>query len=211
MAHNIPLRDRYPILVNSVLIACALCASVFIAMLFFDVFTSHGQEKLVPEVRNMPLNQAIAKLEEAGLNWEIADSTNWNENFKPGMVMDQEPRAGSFIKAIRTVYLSVNASHPRIVSFPKFIDTPLRQTLATLRTMGFKSIEIDTVESVYRGLVVNILVNGRPVAPGTGVTINAIVRISVGDGSIEDSNPFQAIDSATIDSIENAQALELGL
>lgn len=211
MAQPTPFRDKHPFLVNSALIVCALCASVFIGMLFIDVFTSHGQEKLVPEVRNMPLDQAIAKLEAAGLDWDIADSTSWNESYKPGMVMDQEPKAGSYIKAIRTVYLNVNAMHPRIVSFPKLQDTPIHQSLASLHGMGFKNIEIDTIPSPYSGLVVSVLVNGKQVAPGTGVAINAMVRLSVGDGKLEDNNPYMAIDTATIDSIENAQAEALGL
>jgi len=211
MAQPTPFRDKHPILVNSVLIVCAFCAAIFIGLLFIDVFTSHGQEKLVPEVRNMSLEQAIDKLEAAGLDWEIADSTNWNENYKPGVVMDQEPKAGSFIKAIRTVYLNVNAMHPRIVSFPKMQDTPINQSLASLHSMGFKNIEIDTVASAYSGLIVAVLVNGRQIAPGTGVPINAMIRLSVGDGSLNNNNPYMAIDTSTIDSIENAQALELGL
>ena len=208
MGHSNPFRERHPFLVNSVLIAIAFCVAIVVALLFVDVFTSHGQERPVPEVRNMPLSQAIAKLEEAGLKWEIADSTVYNENFKPGVVTDQEPKVGSMIKAIRTVYLSVNASHPRLVSFPRLKDTPARQGIAQLRAMGFKNIVVDTVQSPYQGLIVNVAVNGKGIVPGEGVAINASVRLSVGRGEMDYYNPYQAIDSATIDSIEAAQALE---
>lgn len=210
MAHKIPFRDQHPFLVNSILIACAACAAVFIGLLFIDVFTSHGQEKLVPEVRNLTLDQAIDKLEDAGLDWEVADSTQFNENFKPGVITDQEPKAGSYIKAIRTVYLNLNASHPRIVSFPKLQDTPLTQSLASLHTMGFKNIYIDTVQSPYQDIVVNVMVNGRKIAPGTGVMVNAQVHLSVGDGQLDNNNPYMAIDTATIDSIEQAHNAQLG-
>lgn len=202
-------RDKHPIMVNLVLIACAVVAAIFIGLLFIDVFTSHGQERLVPEVRNMPLEQAIDKLEAAGLKWDIADSTNFNESFKPGVIIDQEPKAGSYIKAIRTVYLSVNALHPRIVAMPQLQEISIRQGMAMLRTMGFKSIEVDSIPSPYQGLIVQVMVNGRQVAPGTGVAVNAKIKLSVGDGSIENANPYQAIDSALIDSIEEAQ-YELG-
>lgn len=202
-------RNKHPIMVNLVLIACAVVAAIFIGLLFIDVFTSHGQERLVPEVRNMPLEQAIDKLEAAGLKWDIADSTNFNESFKPGVIIDQEPKAGSYIKAIRTVYLSVNALHPRIVAMPQLQEISIRQGMAMLRTMGFKSIEVDSIPSPYQGLIVQVMVNGRQVAPGTGVAVNAKIKLSVGDGSIENANPYQAIDSALIDSIEEAQ-YELG-
>ncbi|MBQ0068871.1 MAG: PASTA domain-containing protein [Bacteroidales bacterium] len=202
-------REKHPIITNSVLIVFAFIAAIYIGLLFIDVFTSHGQERLVPEVRNLPLEQAIEKLEDAGLSWDIADSTNFNESFKPGVIIDQEPKAGSYIKAIRTVYLSVNALHPRIVSMPQLQETSIRQGLAMLRSMGFKSIEVDSIASPYQGLIVQVSVNGKQVAPGTGVAINAKVKLSVGDGSIKSDNPYQAIDSALIDSIEAAQ-YELG-
>ena len=82
-------RDRHPILVNSTLMALALVALGYIALLFIDVFTSHGQQVQVPDVRNMPLEKAIGILEDAGLRWEISDSTTFYENYKPGTVIDQ--------------------------------------------------------------------------------------------------------------------------
>ncbi len=212
MANNkLPFHDKHPFLVNSVLIVIALCVAVYVGMLFLDVFTSHGQEKLVPEVRNLPLEQAIDKIESAGLDWEIADSAVYNESFKPGVITEQEPKGGSYIKAVRKIYLTVNASHPRIVSFPRLQDTPITQSLATLHTMGFKNIEIDTVESPYQDIVVKVEVNGHQIAPGSGVMVNARVRITVGDGTSDDNDPYMALDTATIDSIEavhNAQLME---
>ena len=88
-------RDRHPILLNSALMALALVALGYIALLFIDVFTSHGQQVQVPDVRNLPLEKAIDILEDAGLRWEISDSTTFYENYKPGTVIDQDPKAKS--------------------------------------------------------------------------------------------------------------------
>ena len=52
-------REEHPILLNSILIALAAVAVVYIALLFIDVFTAHGEECRVPNVRNMSLEQAI--------------------------------------------------------------------------------------------------------------------------------------------------------
>lgn len=207
MAQNIPLRDKHPYLVNLALIACAAVVALFVALLFIDVFTSHGQEKLVPEVRNMSLDQAIDKLEDAGLNWEIADSSNFNDTFAPGAITDQEPKAGSYIKAIRPVYLYVNAMHQREVSFPKVTDQSLSIARTTLHDMGFRIIEVDTVPS-REAIVLAVLVNGRQVAPGTPVPINARIRLSVGDGSLQDYMPSDQLSADEMDSIEDAQALQ---
>ncbi|MBQ4366778.1 MAG: PASTA domain-containing protein [Muribaculaceae bacterium] len=195
-------RERHPILINAVLMLLAAFAIGYIAMLFIDVFTSHGQERKVPNVRNLTLEQAVAKLDAAGLNWDISDSTNYDETRQPGVVLDQDPKAGSFIKAIRTVYLKVNAMHAREVSLPRLTDISVRQGLAILRSMGFKNVVVDSVASPYKGLVLQVNVNGHQVAPGKMVPINAFVRLTIGDGSIDLTGPDMILDSATIDSIE---------
>ena len=197
-------RDRHPILANSTLMALALVALGYIALLFIDVFTSHGQQVQVPDVRNMPLEKAIDILEDAGLRWEISDSTTFYENYKPGTVIDQDPKAKSYIKKIRIIYLNVNAMHAPIIPLPKLVDLPGRQGMATLKAMGFKHVTMDSVESEMDGLILQVTVDGHNVAPGKPVSVNSQIKITVGDGSIVDLNPEQVIDPALMDSIDEA-------
>ena len=197
-------RDRHPILVNSALMVMALVALGYIALLFIDVFTSHGQQVQVPDVRNMPLEKAIEILEDAGLRWEISDSTTFYENYKPGAVIDQDPKAKSYIKKIRIIYLNVNAMHAPIIPLPKLVDLPGRQGMATLKAMGFKHVAMDSVASEMDGLILQVTVDGHNVAPGTGVSVNSQIKIIVGDGSIVDLNPEQILDPELMDSIDEA-------
>ena len=197
-------RDRHPILIHSTLIALALVALGYIALLFIDVFTSHGQQVQVPDVRNLPLEKAIDILEDAGLRWEIGDSTTFYENYKPGTVIDQDPKAKSYIKKIRIIYLNVNAMHAPIIPFPKLVDLPGRQGMATLKAMGYKHVEIDSVASEMEGLILEVSVDGHKVAPGTPVSVNSKIKITVGDGSIVDLNPEQILDPEMLDSIDEA-------
>ena len=197
-------RERHPIIVNSALMALALVALCYIALLFIDVFTSHGQQVQVPDVRNMPLEKAINILEDAGLRWEISDSTTFYENYQPGAVIDQDPKAKSYIKKIRIIYLNVNAMHAPIIPFPKLVDLPGRQGMATLKAMGFKHVTMDSVASEMDGLILQVTVDGHNVEPGRPVSVNSQVKITVGDGSIVDLNPEQIIDPALMDSIDEA-------
>ena len=195
-------RDRHPILVNSALMALALVALGYIALLFIDVFTSHGQQVQVPDVRNLPLEKAIDILDEAGLRWEISDSTTFYENYKPGTVIDQDPKAKSYIKKIRIIYLNVNAMHAPIIPLPKLVDLPGRQGVATLKAMGFKHVTMDSVASEMDGLILQVTVDGHNVAPGNPVSVNSQIKITVGDGSIVDLNPEQILDPDLLDSID---------
>ena len=196
------LRDRHPILVNSGLMVLALVALGYIALLFIDVFTSHGQQVQVPDVRNLPLEKAISILEDAGLRWEISDSTTFYDNFKPGTVIDQDPKAKSYIKKIRIIYLNVNAMHAPIIPLPKLVDLPGRQGMATLKAMGYKHVTMDSIPSEMEGLILQVTVDGHNVAPGTPVSVDSQIKITVGDGSIVDLNPEQVLDPALLDSIE---------
>ena len=197
-------RKRHPILVNSTLMALALVALGYIALLFIDVFTSHGQQVQVPDVRNMPLEKAIEILDDAGLRWEISDSTTFYENYKPGTVIDQDPKAKSYIKKIRIIYLNVNAMHAPIIALPKLVDLPGRQGVATLKAMGYKNVTVDSIPSEMEGLILQVTVDGHNVAPGTPVSVNSKIKITVGDGSIVDLNPEQIIDPELMDSIDEA-------
>ena len=195
-------RDRHPILVNSALMAVVLVALGYIALLFIDVFTSHGQQVQVPDVRNLPFEKAVEILEDAGLRWEISDSTTFYENYPPGTVIDQDPKAKSYIKKIRIIYLNVNAMHAPIIPFPKLIDLPGRQGLATLKAMGFKHVTMDSVASENEGLILQVTVDGHNVTPGHPVSVNSQIKITVGDGSIVDLNPEEILDPALMDSID---------
>ena len=199
---NKSFHDRHPILVNSALMVLALVALGYIALLFIDVFTSHGQQVQVPDVRNLPLEKAIEILDNAGLRWEISDSTTFYENYKPGTVIDQDPKAKSYIKKIRIIYLNVNAMHAPIIPLPKLVDLPGRQGAAMLKAMGFKHVDIDSVPSELGGLILQVTVNGNNIAPSTPVSVNSQIKIIVGDGSIVDLNPEQIIDPELMDSID---------
>ena len=197
-------RERHPILIHSTLIALALVALGYIALLFIDVFTSHGQQVQVPDVRNMPLEKAIEILDGAGLRWEISDSTTFHENYKPGTVIDQDPKAKSYIKKIRIIYLNVNAMHAPIIQMPKLIELPGRQGVAMLKAMGFKHVSIDSVPSAMGGMILEVSVDGHRVEAGRPVSVNSQIKLTVGDGSIVDLNPEEVLDPEMMDSIDEA-------
>ena len=56
--------------------------------------------------------------------------------------------------------------------------------------------------STYKGLILQVTANGRVVADGAKVRVSDVIRLTVGDGSIEDLDPTAVLDSATIDAIE---------
>ena len=109
-------KAKHPVLFHSILAFIVLLAGIYACLLLTDVFTNHGEQVRVPDVSFLPLQQAIEKLEDAGLEYEV-DSI-YNEDYKPGIVIDQVPVANSMIKAIRPVMLTINMVTPPLVQLP---------------------------------------------------------------------------------------------
>ena len=171
-------------------------------LMAIDSFTGHGVYSVVPDVKGKSLNDAVGNLATSGFKGEVSDST-YSDAFPPGVVIDQEPKEGSKIKPLRTIYLTMNAISPREVSVPSLVDMSCRQGLAILNGLGFKNVRVDTIYSPYKDLIVSIKVNGKNINNEERLPITSAIVISVGNG-MSDVLP---------DSIEaeETEYLELGL
>lgn len=176
---------RHPIIFNAVMIITVGFVIGYIALFAIDIFTGHGEYKTVPDVKNLPLREAIQKLEEAGFKWEISDST-YNDAYKPGVIIEQDPKANTNVKALRTIYLTMNAMYPRLVTLPSLSELSYRQGRSMLEGMGFKNIIVDTVASPYKELILSVTANGKAVEAGTRLPLSAQIRLTIGDGSEEE-------------------------
>ena len=195
--------DKHPVMLNCLGVLIVLVAGLYTMYLLIDVFTQHGKETKVPSVRNMTLDNAIRKIEEAGFEWEISDSL-YNSEIKPGMVLEQEPRGNTMDKKTQPIRLTINAFNPMMVSLPPLTETSCRDAVSRLKNMGFKYIDIDTVPSADEGLVLAVKVNSHSVRPGSKVSITDRVSIEVGDGRINEM-PFDVIPDAEKDSLQLKQ------
>ena len=188
-------KAKHPVLFHSILAFIVLLAGIYACLLLTDVFTNHGEQVRVPDVNFLPLQQAIDKLEAAGLEYEI-DSI-YNEDYKPGIVIDQVPVANSMIKAIRPVLLTINMVNPPKVQLPlELTDMAGSDGITTLKSLGFKNVTTDTVPSDKAGLIISVSVNDRQVVPGTKAPLNARIKLTIGDGSMDimEYDPLSDID-----------------
>ncbi len=195
--------EKHPIIVNVLGVIIVFFAVWYALYLLIDVFTLHGQEAKVPSVRNMSLDNAIRKIEAAGFEWEISDSL-FNEAIKPGMVLEQEPKANAMAKKTRVIYLTINAFNPKMVNLPILSEISCRDAVNRLTSMGFKYVKVDTVPSADEGLVLAVKVNGHPVTPGSKVSIKDQISIEVGDGLMAEM-PFDVLPDNVQDSLQLMQ------
>lgn len=149
-------------------------------------YTEHGNEKTVPDITSLYLEEAKIVLEADGLRLEVIDST-YSKKAPLGTIVEQTPRANAKVKNGRTVYVIQNAKMRRPVILPELHDVSLRQAQTSLRAMG---IEVDSIvyePSTYRDIVLDvrmgdsILVAGNRLEEGSRV----VLIVGMGQGTTE--------------------------
>lgn len=192
---------RHPVIANLAVILAVAATGILIVYYSLALFTKHGQSMTVPSVENMSYTQAVQMLHDKGLRVDIRDSV-YNEDVRPGFVIEQFPRSGSVVKPGRKIFLYINAVHPKEVVLDD-VNHPSEDALrglssraaqAKLEELGFKNVRIVSVLG-SDDRVVKVLANGRVVKKTQKVPVNARITLEVSDGRL----------AALTDSLRNAE------
>ncbi len=183
---------KHPILFHLGLIIATGSILVWIALLALDAWTEHGVYRVVPNLKGMSYEQATIALRAAELQAELSDSI-YDSSTRPGCVVEQSPKHDTKVKRNRTVYLTINATTPRMITIPAITDVSIRQARSILYGLGIKKIVETTVESDYKDLVLAAKFNGVTLRPGTRVPASATITLEIGAGRPE------IVDSTAVD------------
>ncbi|MDE6581122.1 MAG: hypothetical protein K2K47_01160, partial [Duncaniella sp.] len=100
-------------------------------------------------------------------------------------VINQNPRPGAKVKRGRTVYVTINAFTPRMVTIPSLADNSVRQARTTLSGLGITRITERRVPSDYHDLVLGVIYKGKRLSPGARVPVDATIELEIGQGAAE--------------------------
>jgi len=145
---------------------------VFILLLFLWInwFTNHNVVVQVPDIVGINMQEAIEKLDDVGLRFEITDSV-YLENMKRDAISEQDPIAGSDVKPNRIIYLVVNALDKPKVKMPMLVDQSLTLAKALIKNNGLELGNIDYVyDEIGNNLVTKQSINGMEVPAGKMIT-----------------------------------------
>lgn len=162
-----------------ILVTVVLVSAVLIGL---NIYTQHGKAVEVPDVKGISVENAEPLFTKKNLSYLVVDSI-FIKNAIPGSIVETTPPVGSMVKEGRTIYLKVNAYLPQFITIPDLKDTSLRQSLATLRSLGFENIETKTVPGVYKELVLGLESKGVAMEAGQRVPANTPLSLLVSSGS----------------------------
>jgi len=158
-----------------------------------EVYTHHGREVKVPDVRRKSFADACHILNGAGLTVVVSD-TGYVKGLRPDCVLEQNPEPGAGVKDGRAISLIVNAEHSPTLALPDVVDnSSMREAIAKLRAMGFKVGEPQYVAG-EKDWVYGVVVRGRQVSTGDRISVDDMLTVQVGSGLRDESDDVEYVD-----------------
>ncbi len=148
---------------------------------WLNKFTLHGESISVPDVRGLKLNRLDRFLADKSLQYKIIDSI-FDLGKPPGVIIEQDPAPASKVKENRTLYLTINASHPPNVKMPNLIDVSYRQAEAILNSFGLKVGQLIYKPDLAKNAVLEQLYKSSRIAPGIDIPKGSTIDLVLGDG-----------------------------
>ena len=172
--------------VKNILIAVViLIVSVFIVMQWLNIYTLHGKQVAVPDIKGMQVAEATEFLVRKSLQYTIVDSM-YIRNKPAGSILEITPPVGTNVKEGRTVYLTVNSVAAQLLTVPKVMDMSRRQAETTLRSLGFENIQIRLEPGIHKDLVIGLEnIGGATINAGSRIPANTSLALLVCSGEGE--------------------------
>lgn len=158
-----------------------------------DIYTHHGESITIPDIVHKKYANAAHVLNSLGLDIVVSD-TGYVKTLPPGSILEQFPAAGEHVKSGHTVYVTINATETPAITLPDVIDnSSLREAMARLTAMGFKLAPPQFIPG-EKDWVYGITVNGRHVAAGDRIPVDARLTIQAGNGMRDASDSVDYVD-----------------
>ncbi len=154
----------------------------FLGLKWLDFKTNHDQRIVVPNLEKLTFEKAKYILNKENLVAKVQDSANFNPDYPPYSVIEQNPKKGSFVKEDRKIYLVLNPSNYRKLKVPNIIQKTRRQAEPTLRALGFNVGEIIYRPDLARDVVLEMKHRGKKIKPSDLLMKTSTIDLVVGDG-----------------------------
>ena len=174
------------------LAAVAVVVLVFLALQWLKGTTNHGEFVEVPDFSKMSVMEMRKAVEEAGLRYQVLDSSNYNPEYPRFSILEQNPPAGNKVKANRKIYFTVNPSGYKKVSVPDIIQVTQRNAASMLKAVGLDVERVTYIDELGKDMVYNMKFKGKYIKPGDRLPKTSKVELICGNGTIPGSARVKA-------------------
>jgi eukaryotic-like serine/threonine-protein kinase len=175
-----------------------LIVLLLLSMKFIGLYTRHGKELTVPVFYGMTIDEVKAAGYFSQFDFFIIDSL-FDDAYKAGAILIQDPLPGSKVKSGRNIYVSVVASSPETVKMPDLKDLTLRQALNVLTSSHLKAGRLNYQPSFDQNAVLEQFFKGDTILPGEDLLKGSIIDLVIGSGDSEYEIPVPFLIGKTRD------------
>ena len=196
-------RSLYNPFVKAPLIAIAIMlVAAFLFFAFLHVFSRHGRGLPVPDFSGLTNEKALVLAKQKKLRLEITDSV-YIMTREPGTVVEQNPSAGTYVKANRRVFITTNAVNPILVEMPNLVGLILRQAKSTLQLQGFRIGSLSFVPDIAVNNVLEQHYKGNEIPPGTLIPKGSEINLLLGKGMYNEKTVLPRVIGLTLAEARN--------
>ena len=177
----------YFVIKNIGLALLVLIVLIFVVMQWLNIYTCHGKQVSVPDVRGMQVEQAAPFFSQKSLQYTVLDSI-FVRNKPAGSILETTPPAGTSVKEGRIIHLTVNSVVAQMLIVPRVTEMSRRQAERTLQFLGFENIRIQLTPGAFVDFVVGLeTTGGNPVPAGSRLPANTplVLKVCSGEGEIQ--------------------------
>jgi beta-lactam-binding protein with PASTA domain len=173
---------RSKMFLKNLALAVALALGIFFVLLIYlRVYTHHGKSITVPDLSDLPVEDAGRILKERNLRYEIFDSL-YVAARQAGVIIDQHPKAGKEVKKRRKVYFTINASSPEKILMPDLVGITLREASTKMQIAGLKTGKFIYRYNIGKNVVLEQLYNSKVIQANDTIVKGAVIDLVLGKG-----------------------------
>lgn len=173
-----------------ILAASLLVIGLFLVQVLLGIFTRHGRYREVPEMVGLSLDEATElAARNGGLRIEVSDSL-FVPIYDGGVVLEQNPKAGTEVKNGRRIFVTVNSYRQKMVEIPYVTGFSLRQAKNNLESVGLEIERLEYVEDIATNYILSQKFSGRTIEEGQKIEaeIGSGITLVVGRGEDEEKS-----------------------
>ncbi len=150
---------------NVIMATCLIILALFVTNVTLNLYTKHGQKIPVPNLDGKTVVAAQEICDDENLKIIVIDSL-YVPKAEKGTILDQSPKANMNVKSGRKIFVTINASKPRMEQIPYVVGFSLRQAKNMLENKGFEIKELIYKNDIATNNVLLMNFNGKNIIQG---------------------------------------------
>ena len=169
-----------------------LLIGIWCLLMYLDVVTLHAETIKVPDLRSYHQTELKNILEVEKLGFEIMDSV-FVEKQQGGIVIEQTPDSGAFVKEGRKIYVTISAYDAPKVTIPNLQDDDKRNVIAQFQSIGLRVGNISYVPYHCTDCLVRVEIDHIIIEPGSRLDQGTMVDLVFGGGKSDQFIPMPVL------------------